>query len=224
MPRRFRRRRVIRRKRRGGGWGRWFRKNVTPGQAASAALRGVEYLRGLVNAELFKYSQTFSAQTVTSGGAMTALHAIAQGDGDGARTGNSIFARSFNLMGRLAYTTGGNAQQTIRIAVIMDRQQVGDTAPAYTDVYSQALPWAHLNAATVGRFKVLWTRTFVVDPVGKTGLPFKINIPMRHHIRYNGTAGTDIQKGGLYLAYISDQSTANYPLLDAEYRLSYHDN
>lgn len=206
-------------------WGSWARKGTNLYEMANAALTGVEKIKGLVNSELFKYDQTFTAATqITNSGTVASLTAIANGDGQGARTGNSIFVRSFNLKGRLQYTTGGNSQQTIRISVVMDKQQVGDTSPSYSDIYSNPAPWSHLNPATVGRFKVLWTRTFVVDPVGKTGLPFQINIPMRHHVRYNGTSGTDIQRGGLFLTYISDQGTSNYPIIDAEYRLSYHDN
>ena len=43
------------------------------------------------------------------------------------------------------------------------------------------------------------------------------------HIRYNGTADTDIQKGGLYILFISDQAS-DYPTCDYQTRLGYHDN
>lgn len=228
MPRYYgRRRRPMRFRRRGraGRGGAWRRFGAKAGSLAYAAWRGVQKIRGLVNSELFKFDSTFTASNITQETPLVQpLHGIAQGDGDNARTGNSIYCRAWNLKGILYRSTSGDQSQQVRFSVVMDTQQVGDTAPAYTDIYEQALPWAHLNSNTVGRFKILWTRTYTLDVVKSLSVPININIPMRHHVRYNGVNGTDVQKGGLYLCAVSSQGSANYPILTGEYRLSYHDN
>lgn len=217
---RFKRfRRATRRKGRGGGF---FNKKYSISQMASSALRGVSYLRGLVNAEMYKLDTPFTGGV--GGGSLTSVIALAQGDGAGARTGNSVFVRSINWKGSVSRTTAGNAVQVIRFGILMDTQQIGDTTPTYTDVYGADNPYAHLNANTVGRYKILSTKTVILDTVQKLGVPFEINLPMKHHVRYNGTASTDVQRGGLYIFACSDQASANYPTFLSEVRLSYHDN
>lgn len=211
-------------KKRKSGWGPWFRKH-TGSSLAAAAMYGVEKLKDLVNAEMFKFDSTFSGENITQATPLVQpLHGVANGDNDTSRTGNSIFVRNWNLKGLLYRSTAGDAVQMVRLSVILDTQQVSDTSPSYTDIYEVAQPWAHLNSNTVGRYKVLYSKVYTLDTVKSLSVPIEINLPMRHHIRYNGTSGTDIQKGGLYLCAVSTQATANYPILLGEYRLSYHDN
>lgn len=201
----------------------WYSKKYSIAGLASKALRGVWKLKGLVNSEMFKYDVAFSS-TAISTAPVTNVCAIAQGDGDGARTGNSIFARAFNLSGALRWNPSGSNIQMVRVSVIMDTQQISDGLPTYTDIYESSSPYAHLNSNTVGRYKVLFSRMYIVNNSDRTGCAIKINLPMRHHVRYNGSATTDIQKGGLYLCVVSDEPTANVPTWQGEYRLSYHDN
>ena len=46
---------------------------------------------------------------------------------------------------------------------------------------------------------------------------------IRHHVRYNGPNAQDLQKGGIYLALVSSQST-NVPAINYQIRVGYHDN
>jgi len=224
---RFRKNRSSRRSyRRGGGsstWARWYQKGITPKESLEYAVQGVKYLSGLVNSEMFKLDTAFSAAALTTG-AVSHVTAVQQGDGDSQRTGNSIFVRSYNLKGSIVHNAAGSNTQFVRVSVVQDKQQIGDTVPAYTDVYESASPYAHLNSNTVGRFKILYSRTYIVNNNDKTSCLLNINIPMRHHVRYNGTAGSDIQKGGLYICTSVDEPTANMPTWSGEMRLSYHDN
>ena len=220
MPRRFKRfRRATRRTGRKTGF---FNKKYSISQMASSALRGVSYLRGLVNSEMLKLDTAFTGGV--GGGSLTSIVPLTQNDSASGRTGNSVFVRSVNWKGSVSRTTAGNAVQVIRFGVLMDTQQLGDTTPSYTDVFSADNPYCHLNASTVGRYKILSTKTVILDTVQKLGIPFEINLPMKHHIRFNGTASSDIQKGGLYIYACSDQASANYPTFASEARLSYHDN
>lgn len=222
MPKFFRRRfRRVRRRARPSGW---VGKIAGGARLAYRAWRMAKYIKGLVNSELYKFDATFSSANVSDTGNVTHLTAIAQGDGVAARTGNSIYVRAVNIHGTLTFNVAASViSQTVRVAIIVDTQQIGDIAPSLTTIYSASGPYGHLNADTVGRFKVLWTRTYILDTNNPT-LKVDINIPMKHHVRFNGTASTDIQKGGIYFIASSSQSTANYPTFSGESRVSYHDN
>lgn len=193
-------------------------------QAAKYAWQGVKYLTGLVNSEMYKFDSQQSGQPATSSGSVIHLTAIAQGDGDGARTGNSIMVRSVNIKGNLIFNTGASKLfQPVRLIVFQDSQQVGDTYPTTTQLLENATTYSHLNSDTVGRFKILHNKVYNLNTGANAGIVYQINLPMQSHVRYNGTAGTDIQKGGLYLLWMSNE-TVNYPTIDYEARVSYHDN
>lgn len=202
------------------------RMNV--GQIASiayGAYKGVNYLRGLVNSEMKKHDVTTSLLP-SDAGAVLHLTDIAQGDTDATRDGNSIFLRAINLRGNIVYNSTTAGIQYVTISIVMDKQQVSDTTPSWGDIYdtSGSAIFAHLNNATVGRFSVLYSKTFTLDGVNKIATVFKINKSFRHHVRYNGTASTDIQKGGVYFVYSSNVPTTNFPSINLTSRASFHDN
>lgn len=217
--RRFKRRRVARPQRRYNTLGavRFL---------ARKAARGVRYIRGLVNSEMFKRDIAETGADVSTSTYITHFTAVAQGDGDGQRTGNSIFVRNTNCKGVLRWNaSAAYVGCTVRIALVMDTQQIGDTSPGWTDVYEAVTPWSHLNSDTVGRFTILASKTFHLNASTNSNAPFFFNKPMRHHVRYNGTASTDVQRGGIYLMAISDIAAASAPpQILYENRLSYHDN
>lgn len=201
----------------------WYDKKYSVGELAQKAMAGVWKLKGLVNSEMLKKDKQITG-TVDSTGSVTHVTDIAQGDGEGTRTGNSIFCRALNWKGQVFRTTSGNALQSFRIMVVQDGQQITDSGPGVTDILESATVYSHLNKNTVGRFKVLYNRVFLMSSTGELGKNVNINIPMRHHVRYNGSATSDIAKGGLYVLLLSDQSSTNYPSIQSELRLSYHDN
>ncbi|UOF78642.1 capsid protein [Circoviridae sp.] len=189
--------------------------------AAALALRNVRYIKGLVNSETFHQDNTVSATAITSTGLIFPITSIGQGDGAGQRTGNSILLRNFMMRARLT-RNASSVTTVVRFMIIQDKQQISDTSPAISDVLQSVSVDSPLNTSSLGRFKVLYNRTILLDA----------NKPMWHketyrklytHIRYNGNAGTDIQRGGLYCLFISDQPT-NSPLLDFYLRTGYHDN
>lgn len=205
----------------------WYNKKYSVGQLARSAWRGVNYIKGLVNAELYKFDNAIAAGSVASDVPIVqALHNIANGDGDGKRTGNSIFVRNVLIDGVASFNTASTPiSQTISMAVVMDKQQIGDTAPGWTDVFDASATFAHLNPSTVGRFTILRRLNLVLDKNGNSTKFFKINIPMRHHVRYNGELAADVQRGGLYFMAISDTAASgDEPLISCRLRTSYHDN
>lgn len=184
-------------------------------------------LKGLINSEMLKVDTLENGTVITSAGTYsTHVTAVAVGDTDQTRTGNSIYVRSVNIRGQLLYnSTAGTTPVACCLMVVIDTQQVGDTGPYIGNVidFSTNGVNAHVAKSTAGRFKILYRRVLFTDSVDRTVVPIDINLPMRHHVRYNGQNATDIQKGGIYILAGSDQGT-NGPTLKYDCRLSYHDN
>lgn len=189
---------------------------------ANKAVRGVQYLKGLVNSELYKFDSGATSSGVTTTPVVLHCTNLGNGDGEGQRTGNSILAKSLSLRGTMTVDTAG-ATTNARLCVIRDKQQIGDSSPSWLDVFESATPYSFLKRETVGRFEILYNKQVTLVPAGDAAWNFVINIPMQSHIRYNGTGGGDIQKNGLFVMYCSDRSTG-YPNLNYATRLSYHDN
>lgn len=228
MPRRYGSKRYASKRKRSSRYGSksgyWGQGGKTVAQLARTAYNGVKYIKGLVNSEMYKFDFSSAGTNLTDSWAVVNCTSIAQGDGDGARTGNSVLLKNVNIRGAVARSTSGDVVQTCKIVLLRDKQQIADTVPTGLDVFEAATPWAHLNSDTVGRFDILWSKVFQLDTVKTLGNIIEINVPMQSHVRYNGTAAADFQKGGIYMMFVSTQSIANYPVFKYECRVSYHDN
>lgn len=203
----------------------WYSKRYSAIQLAAKAARGVRYLRGLVNSEMLHADTNFSLATVTGSGAMNHLTALSQGDAANARTGNSILLRSLAYRFKLEINSSVTANTTITMLILQDTQQIGDTQPSVTDVLSQAQTYSLLSTNTAGRFKIMKRRSFLLTPAsgGRPAVEHKGFMNLYSHVRYNGTASSDIQKNGLYVLFISSESV-NYPTVSGSFRIGYHDN
>jgi len=221
----FRRSRKTFSSRRGGSRRRstvsWYNKKYSAKDVAIQALRNTQYLKGLVNSEMFHHDRAETAVNVGASGVITNLVAIAQGDGPNQRTGNSLLIR--NHLMRIRFSKDVSIPTTIiRYMLIQDTQQIGDTSPTVTDVLQVADVDSPLNLSAAGRFKVLLNKTVQLHS----------NSPIYHkelyrsmysHLRFNGSTSNDVQKNGYYLLMISDQSVAQ-PILDLYSRIGYRDN
>lgn len=188
---------------------------------AYQAFRGVNYLKGLVNAELHSADFTASAQNITNTGSVIPLTTIAQGDNYNNRQGNSILAKY--LFGRMEFAKNSSATSTfIRLMFIQDTQQIGDTDPGIADILSSSSTISSLNQFQKGRFSVLRDTTIRLEPNQTTDV-MKVNLKLPFHIKFNGTSGSDIQKNGVYLVVLSNEST-NYPVFSYNLRISFYDN
>lgn len=203
----------------------WYKKKYNVAQVAGAALRGVNYIRGLVNSEKFKHDLQGSISASTSG-TVNSLVAIAQGDNDGNRTGNSIYIRSISMKATIEHNSLGAAVQKVRVMWVIDKQCISDTTPAASDILdttgTSIAPLSMLNDTTVGRFSILKSKLFNVS-TERPCISFAWNLNLRHHVRYNGTTGSDVQKGAIFQLVITDVDT-NVPTLNRFTRVSYHDN
>lgn len=203
----------------------WYMRKYNALEVAGKAWSGVKYLKKLVNVERKKYDTEVVATSVNnSTGSVTALTTIAQGDNDGERGGLSIKPQSLLIRGTLLCSASASGTM-VRIMVVRDNEQVADTDPSINNILDGNITvtaLAPLNNLTVGRYTMLYDKLMVLDPQ-RPFKSFEIFKELSGHIRYNGTASSDIQKHGMYVCVISNEAT-NYPTLNFAARLSYTDN
>lgn len=193
--------------------------NPSPKNVALLAYRGVKGLRALINSEEFILDTNVGQTTVANTAYIYNLNAIAQGDGQSQRTGNSL------LMSRLYeqehFYTPTTDDVVIREITFIDKQQVGSTAPAVTDLLESSSPTALRNKLTIGRFQILSDKLTAVDTKSsKINRVVRRSRKLQKHAIYNGTNSTNIQKNGVYKLIIAS-GVVSY---NHYYRLYYHDN
>lgn len=202
----------------------WYNKKYSTMQLAAKAWRGVKYIKGLVNSEMYHTIQNGSG-LLSNAASPTVLNitAIAQGDTNTTRTGNSILLR--NIAIRMEFINNTLTTATLyRIMLVQDNQTVADeTTLAVTDILESASTLSFISTTTTGRFKILKNWYFSTDSVSKVSKTISSYNSMMHHVRYNGTASTDVQKGAIFLVAFSDDGT-NKPLFSYNIKTSYHDN
>lgn len=203
---------------------RWKRRGASTASMAYSAYKGMKYLKGMVNAELKKHVLVHN-ETVGTAGQVYHLNGIAQGDTNLQRNGNSILGRW--LFGRALIVQHANAVNTfVRYLIVQDKQQIGDTTPNTANVLQSISILSSLNVNESRRFKILKDGLVKFDaPTGTNGQSkvIKFNIDTKSHVKYNGTASTDIQKNGLYLILISNETT-NTPTWDSNLTFNFYDN
>lgn len=196
--------------------------NPGPMSIAKLAWSGVKGLRALINAEKHFYDATATGTVAFATGNVLDYTAFAQGDTISTRTGNSVLVN--NVQGRVSMVKHASASQTLcRTFLVMDTQQIADTAVAIADILLSVDPLAPLNRNNLGRFKVLWSKKYILT-ANRPMINFQVYKRFKkHHFRYNGTAAGDIQKGGLYLCTVHTEST-NLPTITANYSTVFYDN
>lgn len=204
-----------------------YRRGGKPGGLKTAywlakkAYQGYKFVRGIVNAEHL-YSDVNAQVTPGTTPAISQLIAIAQGDGEAQRTGNSILAKYIDYNIRIIINASGTAD-VVRVVMFMDTQQIADTSPSWTDVFDSADPQTNLLVANLGRFSILYDKLVPLTINGREAVVLRGKVPLNHHVRYNGTASTDIQRGGLFFGVVGLDNT-NKAQITSRVRLAYYDN
>lgn len=199
----------------GASWGSAIGGSI--GTLASTVKNIVESL----NVEKKICDKTFSS-VVDSAGSIFALHEIAQGTGNTEREGNKVKATTLSCRGNIAISSAAT-YSLVRLIIFKDTQQVADTAPTVTSVLESAHPLSLYNKNTLGRFQIIEDNSYSLHTHENPAPMYNTHKNLMHHLFYNGTANSDIQKGGLYCIIISDQGT-NKPVADLRFRLRYVDN
>lgn len=205
----------------------WYDQDIglTPMMVAQKALAVGRYLKEIINVEIKKFDTLLTSTALTDAGFIQNMGLIAQGDTAGLRDGNSIKTQWFTIQG--FFEIHASAVNTnVRMIVFHDNQTVADTTPTTGTVLdgdAVSFTYAPLNSDTVGRFTKLYDKVIVLDVVKTPRRMFKVNLKLRKHMRFNGTAGTDIQKNGLFVLFVADEAT-NDPTMEWFARLGYTDN
>ena len=195
----------------------WYNKKYSVGDIASAAFKGVKALQAIVNSEEMILDTNITGTTAANTPLVTHLNGIAQGDGVSGRTGNS------SLMHRMhssEYYTSAVANCLCREVLVIDKQQLADTAPVWGDLFESSTVLSLYNKLSKSRFQILEDKTFILSTAHKTAQLVKHTRPLDKHVLFNGTATSDIQKNGIYKLFIADGVVS----FQANYRLFYHDN
>lgn len=185
-------------------------------------------LKRLVNVEFKKFDLDIGGLVTSTTGSVTHLTQIASGDTDQARDGNSVKCQSVWLKGHLARSASASTT-IVRMIVFCDKQQGSDAAAGVTDVLDPSIGSGAevymnpLNNETVGRFQILSDKTIRLDDATGTLKMFQTYFKYNRHVRWNGTAAGDIQKNGLFLLLVSNEST-NTPTINGNFRVTYTDN
>lgn len=190
---------------------------------AIKALRGVKAIRGIINSEKKVHDISSSFEPTTTG-TVIHLNPVSQGDTNTSRDGNSILAKYLGVRTRSIMHSTATATY-IRYMIIQDTQQVSDTTPTIGDILQDVSVLSFYDRnLNVGRFKVLHDKVQNLDVINRWSGQLNFNCSLNHHTKFNGTAGSDIQKNGLYLVLLSNEATGTKPNVTYESRFAYYDN
>lgn len=150
---------------------------------------------------------------IATGATVNHLTAIAQGVTESSRVGEDITLRKLVIkVGLNEWTTTNSTSvpKYHRLFLVKDKQQISDTSPAYTDIFTTNDPMSAMPlTANAERFVFLYTSPLIStnDLVQGTKSPaFEYSWSGTLRVGFNGTASTDIQKNGLYLVLLTTDS------------------
>lgn len=197
------------------------------GSTAFGAFSAVGTYTGF-NSEV-KAIETSGTTTAVAAGTITPLSLIAQGSNYNNRDGDSIRAHGLEFRYQIANYVGG--RNVGRLILFQDSECRG-SVPAVADLmststgnYAPLSPWNYFGGP---RFNILWdSGPIMVD--GVTGGPSiwasTVEVPLKNHIEYVGTAGTITEQfeNGLFV-FMCSADAANGPTVVFTSRLHYIDN
>lgn len=128
------------------------------------------------------------------------------------------------ILGRLEFVHNPSATVTfVRVIIFQDLQQVLSTTPSSLSLLQSTDTRSPLNIQNRGRFKIIYDDLFNLNNFDKTGIVYKFNRKVPMSMQWSNNTGTNIQKNGLYIFFLSSDNT-NSPLGSYYLRLSYKDN
>lgn len=200
----------------------------TWGSAFSMAKRALSLgtmLKGLVNSEKKYHDVTQTPETISYNGDVTLLSGMAAGDDVGNRQGNSVLARSLYFRADITGNTQ-NTSNVTRCIIFIDKMNQG-TAPTASDILSVVgasnAVNSPLNVDHITRYSILLDKAWTTSVNGTQRHTFKKYINLYKHLKYTGTAATDVYQNAIYVLWITDV-VSNDPQVTWYSRLGYMDN
>lgn len=193
---------------------------------ARAAIRGVSFLKSVLNPEK-KFIDVTASPTVNSSGSFSYLSAIAQGDDVSSRNGNSVKASSLLLRWTLQWNTASANPVRVRIIVLRDKENQGGT-PTTTDLLQGAgstLAPMEMTNQSGARWMIYSDKTYNLSDQVPSLAP-KMYVKFKNvHFKYGGTTAAvgDARENALF-AFIITDAGVNNPTATFYSRIKYYDN
>lgn len=183
-----------------------------------------------------KYLDTaMDASNIPGTGSVVHLTGLAQGTGQGNRVGNSVNITSVYCAGFwVRNITDPSINALTRIAIVCDKEQIGDTAPTAADIFS--IPgeptFVAPNLSNLERFRILHiSHIYDSNMMGLDSDNIALRAPTQQNVfeymwkgnikvSFNGTAVTDVEKNNIYVVYLSNDTVIDF---DGTCRIGYTD-
>lgn len=201
---------------------------------AKSAYNTAKFLKGLINTEKKKYDRSVGATelTMTGAGTSNTFCSISEGTTDGTRNGNSIRCKGVRFMAVIRNASvDPQPACMVRVIIVLDTQTISDNSVTtigdlLENTGDSSVITSGLNSATAGRYKILYNRVFYLDNLTKPQHKVVKYIPLDHHIRFNGSLGSDIQKNNVfYFTFCNTPSGVyNNPSIEIDTRTYFYDN
>lgn len=189
------------------------------------AIKGVNMLKNLVNAESKFLDTTISTSPDATTGSVVPLTLVAQGTTDITRVGNSILCKDLTMRLQLIINASATAT-SVRYIIFLDKQNAAGTAPTVANLLQSVGVNQPLNRDNADRFVVMKTGTVDLSINGARVRTMKIYKDLsRLHVKYDGTtaAQSDAAERQLYIAFVSSEAT-NFPSVTGVARVHFYDN
>lgn len=196
-----------------------------PGPIGTVA-RGLKLVKNLINVEAMFVDTAINQAAAASAQNAIPLAAIAQGDTDSSRQGDSILAKS--LVVRLSLTNNASATTSLaRMIIFIDKENANGTAPTSTLVLQQDQVQGLLNMNNSERFPILRDKSYALRTSTESAITWITEyIDLSDlHIRFDGTTSAQgsLSTNHPYVLFISSEAT-NTPSFVGNIRLRYYDN
>lgn len=203
---------------------RWQTYGNAAMQLASDAMKGVRFVKGLINTE-FKNIDTNNIPTVTAGGVITLLNGTVQGDGQFNREGSSFRMKSIDVRYQGTYNAAVG-YNTYRVMLVLD-QQANGVAPALTDILAVNAVDSPRNLDYRKRFLILYDKVHCIGTGNGQQNYDHLHIKNEYHTQCFAASNTgtvaDITTNAVYLVMFSDQAV-NGPTVNYYGRIRFLDN
>lgn len=201
--------------------------NLTVGQMASTALKGVNLLKSIINSELKRFDVNSNSQ-ISDNGSVILLNNMAAGTDASERTGNTILAKylTLSLMAEGDPTVDYTNLRALIVVDTMNQTSFPTLSSVLQSGTSQNNLVSPINMDNTDRYTVLYDKHWNFAPGFTQTKIIKMYKKLDFHISFNGTAIGTYEKNSIFLILVSNHSTASGtgPLVHWHSRLAYYDN
>jgi len=204
----YNRRRTYRR----NGYRRRYPRKSTGGldliRTATAAYRGVKYLKGLVNVEKHALYTNGNNAVDNTTGVLNCLNLIAQGDLEANRTGDSVMMKMLHLNYKVQINASAS-HTAFRMILFLYKQPQGAT-PTIQFPLEAASHVSCYNNDNTGLYTILYDKTINLSIAGVQEKSLSVTRKFYQlHETFDGTTAAvgDIQTNALWMLMVSDEAT-----------------